>query len=68
MRFYISKNLGKGFRVGTSVDTKGCGKGVLGILWWICVFPFIIMYYVSIWPFVALGKLIVKAVKNRKDG
>ena len=61
MRIGIGKSFGS-FHVGTSFSTKGIGKG----LWYLIAFPFYLMYYVCIWPFVAIYRLVTKKKKVNK--
>lgn len=61
MRIGIGKSFGS-FHVGTSFSTKGIGKG----LWYLIAFPFYIMYYICIWPFVAIYRLVTKKKKVNK--
>lgn len=60
MRFYVSKNLGNGFRVGTSFSGKGCGSCL--------TMPFILIgyfyYYLLVWPI----KKIIELVKQNRNG
>lgn len=62
MRIGYRKKIGKsGLYVGGSVSTKGIGKGIISIL----MIPFYVLYYICIWPFVAIYKVVTK--KSRKD-
>ena len=61
MRIGIGKSFGS-FHVGTSFSTKGIGKG----LWYLIASPFYLMYYVCIWPFVAIYRLVTKKIKVNK--
>ncbi|MBQ7962856.1 MAG: hypothetical protein IJ289_09680 [Clostridia bacterium] len=61
MRIGIGKSFGS-FHIGTSVSTKGIGKG----LWNLIVWPFYLMYYVCIWPFVAIYRAVTKKKKVKK--
>ena len=60
MRFYMGKRVGKRGSFGVSVDA---GK-VFKVIGYIIFSPFILTYYVCIWPIVA----IVKASKKKKQG
>lgn len=61
MRIGVSKSFGS-FRIGTSVSTKGIGKG----LWCLFALPFYLMYYMFIWPFVAIYRAVTKKKKVNK--
>ena len=51
MRIGIGKKVGS-FYIGTSVSGKKATKGILLLFFW----PFYLMYYIFVWPFVALHK------------
>jgi len=61
MRIGFRKQIG-GFYVGGSTSTKGMGKGCLSIF----LLPFYLVYYMVIWPFVALYKLLTKNKRKAK--
>jgi len=61
MRIHFGTKIG-GARIGTSVSTKGAGKALLNI----CLFPFYLLYYMCVWPFVALYRVITKKTKKDK--
>lgn len=61
MRIGIGKSFGS-FHIGTSISTKGMGKG----LWYLFTFPFYLMYYMCIWPFVAIYRAVTKKKKVNK--
>ena len=61
MRIGIGKRMGS-FYVGTSMSTKGIGK----VLWYLIASPFYLIYYVCIWPFVAIYRLVTKKKKVNK--
>lgn len=47
--------------MGGSVSSKGIGKGIISIL----MIPFYVLYYICIWPFLAIYKAVTK--KSRKE-
>lgn len=53
MRFYFGKKIG-GMYVGTSVKGSTVGKVILYFFTW----PFILLYFILIWPFVKLFQYI----------
>lgn len=59
MRIGYRKKVGS-FYVSNSVNTKGAGKGCLSIL----LLPFYLMYYVCIWPFIAIYRLVSRKAKK----
>ena len=61
MRIGIGKSFGS-IHVGTSVSTKGMGKG----LWYLFTWPFYLMYYMCIWPFIAIYRSVTKKKKVNK--
>ncbi len=61
MRIGVGKKFGS-FYVGTSMSTKGIGKG----LWYLIVWPFYLMYYICVWPFVAIYRIVTKKKKVNK--
>jgi len=61
MRIGFGKRIG-GFYIGTSASTKEIGNGIIAIL----LFPFYFLYYVCIWPFVAIYHAINGASKREK--
>lgn len=62
MRIGYRKKIGKsGLYVGGSVSTKGVGKGIISLF----MIPFYVLYYICIWPFVAIYKAVTK--KGRKE-
>lgn len=64
MRIGYRKKVGKsGFYVRGSVSTKGIGKGLISIL----LSPFYLVYYVCVWPFVAIYKAITKKSRNKME-
>lgn len=63
MRIGYRKQIGKsGVYVGSSVSTKKLGKG----LWSIILLPFYLVYYVCIWPFVALYRALTKKSRMQR--
>lgn len=61
MRIGIGKSFGS-FHVGTSVSTKGIGKG----LWYLLMWPFYLLYYVFIWPLTVIYRAISKKARTYK--
>lgn len=61
-RIYVSKNLGHGVRVGESIKVDGCLVGIFAIFWFVIKYTFLLMYYVSIFPLIWLGKLTIKGI------
>lgn len=68
MRIGIGKSFGS-FHIGTSVSTKSLGKG----FWLLFTWPFyllyytcVLMYYICIWPFVAIYRAVTKKKKVNK--
>lgn len=62
MRIGIGKKIG-GVYVGTSVSTKTAINWLSMLFLW----PFYLMYYICIWPFVAIIKAISKSNKKNKN-
>lgn len=60
MRFYMGKRVGKRGSFGVSMDA---GK-VFKAIGYIILSPFILTYYVCVWPFIAIAK----AAKKKKQG
>lgn len=64
MRIGYRKKIGKsGFYVGGSVSTKGMGKGIISII----MIPFYLIYFVFIWPFVAIYKAATKKSRGESS-
>lgn len=62
MKIGYRKKVGKsGFYVSGSVNTGGIGKGIISIF----KIPFYLIYYICVWPFVAIYKAVTK--KRRKE-
>lgn len=61
MRIGVGKKIGS-FYIGTSMSTKGIGKGI----WYFFTWPFYLMYYICVWPFVAIYRKITKKKKANK--
>lgn len=62
MRIGIGKSFGS-IHVGTSVSTKKLGKG----MWLLITWPFYLMYYICVWPFVAIYRAVTKKKKINKS-
>lgn len=63
-RFYVSKNLGNGIRVGQSINVDGCFVGIFALCWYIIKYSALLMYYVAIFPLIWLCKLIIRGLKK----
>lgn len=62
MRIGYRKKIG-GVYISGGTSTKGLGKGILSLF----LLPFYLMYYVCIWPFIALYRLLSKNKKSLKS-
>lgn len=62
MRIGYRKKIGKsGLYVSSSVNTKKMWKGLISIF----LIPFYILYYVCVWPFIAIYKAVTKNGKTK---